>query len=413
MVTKPALGTTSPQITSASSLAAEEPYESRAIRTNLNGPITSLEAVVHNTGSEWERLVGSPVHGFNTSEFGSILASLDQTVGPALSTKFKNHLHSSDNHALSAQDRKSIEDGLVKAFNQNSPDITNVIRGNINPYLSEQAQHKSLAKALFKLSFYAQRDAFASIRNGRDIQILVTPPLRTPKEYAAEIMNLKLELLPKNPVPGTAIAWHADNILHELEHFTDQKTDFPKNGKNAYAVQLKETDSEHSSRVLLSPFKLKEYRSYRNAGRMIGAMLRAVYQLDRPGDNEMRHATSFALHNLDQIRTGAHTVFEERQDMTALVRKIRDRLGTDHDKDIFRITSIEDIQDIAEATQGLLDGAKKHIFASTPKPLPSGQRAIAEHFMNSLDVVGYTDEWENNSAPDQSREESTFDFDLY
>ena len=370
-------------------------FLSDAIQINLNGPISSLDAVINNEvgkdgKTEWERLLGEPVDHV-----------LDQDTAIKIYEKYEQDLKAYIPQILASTPEKpaviSYGDIVISAFKEHAPDIAQDMEGSLKAFTHEKDIKSTITGNLTSLMIEGLAGNGAAQRIG-DKTFLITPAEMTLETHAAHVMGVYTDEVPPHEHMGSEKEWRATDTLHELEHLTDQNfLNFENAPKNIHEIgrNIREIDSVHSSLQLVKPFASEGFPDYYLDARTIGTNYKLVLSLDSSKgigekDAMMRHAVSNPLQHIDAIQENTYSLDNYTEDQKNLARKIREELGI-HDDTLSITPNRLSLREVTSTVKTLIDEAEASSLCWSC--LNDDELELAKDFLKATDDVGFQKSW--------------------
>ncbi|MGH1457115.1 MAG: hypothetical protein ACRBDI_10070 [Alphaproteobacteria bacterium] len=390
-----------------------------AIKTDLNGPVTSLKALTNNDIGkdgipEWDRLTGIHVIHLDQETLTKIANDFARkTSESGMSDIIYDKTDPNFDHEKLQISYQSNKMFVIEAYKEHSPDIINILeKQNIERGYTNDDM---MCFTLFDMMRRAGSLSAGAI-NVSDQAIVITPPKETPtRQLAAGIMGLNEKDLPPEIV-GTTEEWHAYFILHELEHLKKQSegkltlnSEGQPNFNRLSLHTLNELDSDITSNTLLKPLSNQAFIDYTHDARIIGTINNLVLSQNQKDNlsyqaDAYKHAIGFALLSTDDFDT-QEEMKEHLKDLDGFVTKIREENVIYHDQELERDEQLS-LEDIANTTAELISAniVAEIINKNTPsstieKPLTEDEFEIATQLLKSLNDTGFTDHWNKDNAP--------------
>ncbi len=370
-------------------------FLSDAIQVNLNGPISSLDAVINNEvgkdgKTEWERLLGEPVDfTLELETTGKIYKEFKR----GLSKYTSDLMRSSPDNPVEIP----IDDIMISAFEKHAPNFVQALEKSLESSATEAELKSELAGQLVQIIQPNVMFNGAALRVG-DLVIVIPPPEATPEFRASQMMGISLHELPPHDQMGTSKDWQATDTLHELEHLTDQRyNEFEHAPNNILEIgrNIQEIDSVYSSIELVKPFASSGFTDYYMDARTIGTHYKLVMSLDSSSthgikDAMMHHAVSNPIENLDNIRAGTYSLDDYTDDQKSLARKIREELGVHDDSFVIPANRLS-LKEVTDAVISMVEEAESSSLCW--KCLNDEELQLAKDFLKSVDDAGFTEMW--------------------
>lgn len=383
---------------------------------DLNGPISSIKAVVNNDigedgVSEWDRLAGKPVIELKHQT----IVEIYQEIKP-LFNEFTQRPELQTDVELFKKFQEKLMNSMKESFEWHAPDAVSVIEariddnwktfgqafyGNKESFTALQAQ-----QLFFEVLSHAEKNGAAALSSETSGMVIPIKDELSPRQIAAFLMGTDEVNLPC-AVPGSKEEWQALVILHELEHLSDQSSKSIAHQHPHHAISalktVKEIDSDHASLQLLKPLASSGLINYIENARVIGSLNTLTNILNSTNETTgtkiaYTHATGPSLKSIYGEHHTIHDVAENLSTLESLAKKIRAEHNIHHEHalqndDMLSLKDIHNTLSELVAQKTIADMLPE--FLGTESTLTDKETDIAVQYITALEETGFAEHWKN------------------